>query len=64
MSYGHKGVGGEVPLSQCDKCGSEVPPDHIDWDKQYNHIDCFKVFVFGIIVGGFASSFIMWLRFG
>ena len=48
MSYGHKGVGGEVPLSQCDKCGSEVPPDAINWDMRYT----FKDTITSMFVGG------------
>ena len=52
----------ELPLSQCSKCGSEVHPDDINWDMRYNHIDCFKVFLLGMVAGGLLSSLILWIR--
>ena len=52
----------EVPLSQCDKCGSEVPPEDIDWDMLYTAGDCFRVFLLGLALGGVFSAVVLWFR--
>ena len=49
----------EVPLMQCDKCGSEVPPDQIKEDDPWYEL---KIFGIGIIVGGFLHQLFMWLQ--
>jgi hypothetical protein len=52
---------GEVALSQCDKCGSEVPPDQITEDDPWREI---KILLIGVILGGFIRQLAVWLQIG
>lgn len=49
----------EVPLAQCDKCGSEVPPDQITEGDPFYEV---KIFVVGLICGGFLRLLFTWLQ--
>ena len=41
----------EGPLSQCDKCGSEVAPEDIDWDMRYSVQHIYRAVAYGILIG-------------
>jgi len=49
----------EVPLSQCDKCGSEVPPDQIEQGDPWYEL---KILLIGVILGGFLRQLFTWLQ--
>jgi hypothetical protein len=52
----------ELSLSQCSKCGSEVPSDQIDWNMQFTAVDCSKALVLGILIGIALESLFIWIR--
>lgn len=49
----------EAPLTQCDKCGRIVPADQI---KKNNPLYEIKIFVVGVIVGGFLRLLFEWIQ--
>jgi len=51
----------EVPLAQCNVCGAERHPNEIDWDIRYTLTDVGKVFLVGIVLGGFIRQLFMWI---
>jgi hypothetical protein len=57
----NKDVGNEVPLMQCNTCGSEVPPDQISKGDPLYEI---KIFVLGLICGGLLRMLFTWLQIG
>jgi hypothetical protein len=60
MSNGNKGVGNTTEsMSQCPTCGSVVPPDQIETDAPLYEA---KIFIFGLILGGFLSQLSIWFQ--
>lgn len=51
----------KAPLSQCDKCGSEVPPDQITKEDPWYE---FKILFLGVIIGGLLSRLFLWIQLG
>jgi len=49
----------EVPLMQCNTCGSEVPPDQI---KERDPLYEVKILLIGIVIGGFARMLFTWFQ--
>ena len=53
--------GNEMVMSQCDKCGSEVPHDEIDWEMYYKLKHILLSFAFGIGTGIAGALLVVWL---
>jgi hypothetical protein len=52
---------GEVPLMQCDKCGSEVSPDEIR-EEMPDPWYSWKILLIGIILGGLLRQLFTYIQ--